>query len=155
APVITNNQTARVRVVARDAACNVSSANSAANFTIWNPPASFTHVAEAPLFFAGQGFTSTIYLTNTSANAVVVELDPHLPNGNATQNLPYQVALNSGASATVDAASLYTIGTDAENSSFSAQINGGIRLRHNGSLDSDVRAILVVERGCGEQFTTP
>jgi hypothetical protein len=128
---------------------------SNANFTIWNPPASFTHVAEAPLFFAGQGFTSTIYLTNTSGNAVVVELDPHLPNGNATQNLPYQVALNAGASATVDAASLYTIGTDPENSSFSAQINGGIRLRHNGSQDSDVRAVLVVERGCGEQFTTP
>jgi hypothetical protein len=154
-PAMVNNKTVRVRVLARDAACNASRDDSDANFMVWNPPASFTHLAEAPLFFSGQGFTSTVYLTNTSANAVVVELDPHQANGNATQNFPYQVLLNAGASATVDTASLYTIGTDPENSAFTDQINGGIRLRHNGAQDSDVRAMLVVERGCAEEFTTP
>lgn len=154
-PLMVNNKTVRVRVVARDAACNASRDDSNANFTIWNPPASFTHQAEAPLFMSGQGLTSTIYLTNTSANAVVVELDPHQPNGNATQNFPYQVLLNAGASTTVDVASLYTIGASPENPAFPDLIEGGIRLRHNGAKDNDVRAIIVAEQGCSEQFTTP
>src|SRR6266478_913753 len=98
-PLMVNNKNVRVRVVARDAACNAARADSAANFMVWNPPSSFTHSAEAPLFMTGQGLTSTIYMTNTSASAVVVELDPHQPSGNATQNLPYQVLLNGGASA--------------------------------------------------------
>ena len=154
-PVMVNNQTARVRVVARDAACNVSRDDSDANFTIWNPPASFSHVAEAPLFFTGQGFTSTIFMTNTSSNAVVVELDPHKPDGNATQNYPMQVLMNAGTSATVDAASLYTIGPSAQDPDVADMIDGGIRLRHNGSQDSDVRAIIAAERSCSEKFTTP
>jgi hypothetical protein len=155
APVGINNQSARVKVIARDAGCNVSADVSDANFTLWNPPASFTHVAEAPLFFTGQGLTSTIFLTNTSSSAVVVELDPHQPDGNATQNLPFQTLLNAGASATVDIASLYTIGASPENPAVADMIDGGIRLRHNGSQDKDVRAIIVAERDCTEEFTTP
>jgi len=154
-PAMVNNQTGRVRVVARDAACNVSHDDSNSNFTIWNPPASFSHVAEAPLFFTGQGFTSTIFMTNTSGNAVVVELDPHNPDGNASQNYPMQVLLNAGASATVDAASLYAIGPSAQDPDVADMIDGGIRLRHNGSQDSDVRAIVAAERSCSEKFTTP
>lgn len=154
-PLMVNKSTVRVRVVARDGACNASRDESDADFTVWNPPASFTHLAEAPLFMSGQGLTSTVYMTNTSANARVVELDPHQPVGNATQNLPYQVLLNPGASASVDVASLYTIGTDPENSHFPDLIEGGIRLRHNGTRDNDVRALLVAERDCTEEFTTP
>jgi len=154
-PLMINRQTVRVRVIARDAACNASSDDSDANFIIWNPPASFTHSAEAPLFMTGQGLTSTIYMTNTSANALVVELDPHQPSGNATQSFPYQVLLNAGASATVDTASLYSIGANPENPAFPDLIEGGIRLRHNGSQDKDVRALIAAERDCNEQFTTP
>jgi len=154
-PLMVNKQTARVRVVARDAACNASSDDTDTNFTIWNPPASFTHTAEAPLFFAGQGFTSTISMTNTSSSALVVELDPHQPDGNGTQNYPFQLLLNGGASATVDAASLYTIGPSAQNPDVPDLIDGGIRLRHNGSQDNDVRAVIVAERTCSERFTTP
>ena len=154
-PAMINQQAVRVRVIARDAACNANIDDSDANVTIWNPPASFTHSAEAPLFFAGQGFTSTIFMTNTSSSALVVELDPHQPDGNATQNFPFQTLLNAGASATVDAASLYTIGESPENPDVPDMIDGGIRLRHNGSQDTDVRAIIVVERDCSEEFTTP
>ena len=154
-PLMVNNKNVRVRVVARDAACNAARADSAANFMVWNPPSSFTHSAEAPLFMTGQGLTSTIYMTNTSASAVVVELDPHQPSGNATQNFPYQVLLNAGASATVDTASLYTIGANPENPAFPDLIEGGIRLRHTGSQDKDVRALIAAERDCNEQFTTP
>ncbi|MGH9830073.1 MAG: hypothetical protein ACREDR_43225, partial [Blastocatellia bacterium] len=100
-------------------------------------------------------FASTIYLANTSASAVTVELDPHAPNGNATQNFPTQMTLNAGASATIDAVSLYTIGTDPLNTQFSAAINGGIGLRHNGSKDSDIRAYVVSQNGSAEKFTTP
>lgn len=154
-PLMINKKTVRVRVVARDGACNASRDESDADFTVWNPPASFTHLAEAPLFMSGQGLISTVYMTNTSAHALVVELDPHQPVGNATQNLPYQVLLKPGASATVDVASLYTIGTDPENSHFPDLIQGGIRLRHNGTRDNDVHALLVAERDCTEEFTTP
>lgn len=154
-PLMVNCKTVRVRVVARDAACNKTQDDSDFDLTIWNPPASFTHNAEAPLFFAGPGFTSTIYMTNTSSNPVVVELDPHKPDGNANQNFPSQTLLNAGASATVDVASLYSIGASPENPDFPDLINGGIRLRHNGSKDRDVRAIIVAERDCSEEFTTP
>jgi hypothetical protein len=154
-PLMINKQTVKVRVVARDAACNASFDDSKANFTIWNPPASFTHSAEAPLFMTGQGLTSTIYMTNTSASSIVVELDPHQPSGNATQNFPYQVLLNAGASTTVDTASLYMIGANPENPAFPDLIQGGIRLRHTGSQDRDVRALIAAERDCNEQFTTP
>lgn len=154
-PLMINKQTARVRVVARDAACNASRDDTDSNFTIWNPPASFTHSAEAALFFAGQGYTSTISMTNTSSNALVVELDPHRPDGNATQNYPYQLLLIGGASATLDVASLYTIGPSGQNPDVADMIDGGIRMRHNGVQDNDVRAVIVSERTCSERFTTP
>lgn len=47
APAGINNQSARVKVIARDAGCNVSADVSDANFTLWNPASTFTHVAEA------------------------------------------------------------------------------------------------------------
>ena len=114
-PVMVNSKRVRVRVLARDAGCNTSWDDSDTDFTVWNPPAAFTHMAEAALFVTGQGTTSTVFMTNTSSTALVVELDPHKADGNATQNFPVQRLLNAGASATVDVASLYLIGASPDN----------------------------------------
>ncbi len=154
-PAMANKANAQILLVGNSNSCNNAPQARSGNFIVWNRGPALPRIAEAPLFFAGQGFTSTIYLTNTSSNAVTVELDPHKPNGNATQNFPSQMSLNAGASATVDAASLYTIGASAENPAVSDIINGGLRLRHNGSKDSDVRAVIVAERSGTQKFTTP
>jgi hypothetical protein len=149
-----NKQKAKVRLVG-NCNCNTPPTVTSHKFTIWNPPANFTHTAEAPLFIAGQGFTSTIYLSNTTSNSILAELDPHLPTGNGTPTLPLQVPLSAGASVTVDAASLYTIGPSAQNPNVTDVIQGGLRLRHNGLQDGDVRAVLAVENSGTRKFTTP
>jgi hypothetical protein len=153
-PSLANTQNVKVRVVEHDASCNGASGDSPSTFTIWNPGQNFTHLAEASFFVSGQLFSSTIFLTNTSSSAVTAELDPHKPTGNATQNLPLQLALAAGASVSVDAASLYTIGASPQNSSFTDVISGGVRLRHNGPDDNTVRAVIVSEESGAQKFTT-
>ncbi|MGH9827810.1 MAG: hypothetical protein ACREDR_31710, partial [Blastocatellia bacterium] len=107
-PSIANNASVQIELVGSSNTCNQTAVLRSGTFMVFNPGKTFTHVAEAPIFFSGRGFASTIYLANTSASAVTVELDPHAPNGNATQNFPTQMTLNAGASATIDAVSLYT-----------------------------------------------
>ncbi|HSB11409.1 MAG TPA: Ig-like domain-containing protein, partial [Blastocatellia bacterium] len=150
APVIVNNQSVKVRVVARDAACNVSSDNSDANFTVWNPPASFTHSAEAPIYITSGGFDAFIYLCNESMSSIVAELDFRQPLGDATAGAPAQLALSAGDARKIRVADYLTLGSST------GSVEGSIRLRHNGSGDSDVQAMLVVNKFGEEQsFTAP
>lgn len=148
--MIVNNQTSKVRVVARDAACNAVRATSAGNFTIWNPPASFTHIAEAPIYLTSGGFDAYIYLCNGTMNSIVAELDFHQPIGDATPNAPAQIGLVAGDSRKIRVADYLTLGNSA------GSVEGSVRLRHNGSTDLDVQAMLVVNKFGEEQsFTSP
>ncbi len=149
-PVITNNQTARVRVIARDAACNASVDSSDANFTIWNPPASFSHNAEAPIYITSGGFDAFIYLCSEATTSVVAELDFRQPTGDATASAPAQLALAPGDARKIRVADYLTLGGSG------GSVEGSIGLRHNGASDSDVRALLVVNKFAEEQsFTAP
>jgi len=155
APVIASNQTARVRVVARDAACNASRDDSDANFTVWNPSTTFTHVAEAPLYVTSGGFNSAINICNESSSPRAVELDFHKPSGNATANAPTQITLAPGEARTLDVANYLTIGAPSSSTDPNI-VKGSVRLRHNGSSDGDVRALITVDHLRREQsFTTP
>ena len=150
APVILNNQSVKVRVVARDVACNATADNSDANFTIWNPPASFTHAAEAPIYTTSGGFDAYIYFCNSGMNSIIAEFDFHQPSGDATPNAPAQIALSEGDARKLRVADYLTLGSSA------GSVEGSIRLRHNGSSDSDVQAMLVVSKFGEEQsFSTP
>jgi hypothetical protein len=150
APAGINNQSARVKVIARDAGCNARADVSDANFTLWNPPASFTHVAEAPIYMTSAGFDAYIYLCNGSMNSLVAELDLHQPSGDATPNAPAQIALAAGDARKIRVGDYLTLGSST------GSVEGSIRLRHNGSSDSDVQAMLVASKFGEEQsFTAP
>jgi len=150
APLIANNQSARIRVVVRDAACNVSRDDSDTNFTIWNPPASFTHVAEAPIYTTSGGFDAYIYLCNETANSIVAELDFRQPSSGAAANAPAQLSLADGDARKIRVADYLALGSST------GSVDGSIRLRHNGASDSDVQAMLVVNKFSEEQsFTAP
>ena len=149
-PVITNNQTDRVRIIARDAACNAGVDSSDANFTIWNPPASFTHNADAPIYITSGGYEAFIYLCSEATTSVVAEVDFRQPTGGATASAPAQLALAPGDARKIRVADYLTLGTSG------GSIEGSIGLRHNGTSDSDVRALLVVNKFGEEQsFTAP
>jgi len=155
APVGVNNQSARVKVIARDAGCNVSADVSDANFTLWNPASTFTHVAEAPLYVTSGGFNSAINLCNKSSSPTAVELDFHKPSGNATANAPTQITLAPGEARTLDVANYLTIGAPSSSTDPNI-VKGSVRLRHNGASDGDVRALIAVDHLRQEQsFTTP
>lgn len=149
-PVMINQQAARVRVVARDATCNATSATSAGNFTIWNPPASFTHNAEAPIYLTSGGFEAYIYLCSEATSSVIAELDFRQPTGDATANAPAQLALAAGEARKIRVADYLTLGSSG------GSVEGSIGLRHNGASDSDVQALLVVNKfGEDQSFTSP
>jgi hypothetical protein len=149
-PVMANNRNARIRVLARDSACNVVQATSAANFTIWNPPASFTHSAEAPAYTTGGSFDAYVYMCNSTANSIIVELDLHRPDGEATANDPPQITLAPNDVRKLRVGDYLNLGGST------GTVQGSIRLRHNGQNDSDVQAMLVTTRFDEDQsFTSP
>jgi hypothetical protein len=153
--VILNNQSVKVRVVARDAACNAGADTSDANFTIWNPPASFTHMAEAPFYVVRGGFESYIHMCNTTSSTIIVELDFRKPSGEATPGAPVQILLAREDARRFRVADYLTPGTlsDPNNPNI---LEGSIRLRHNGATDGDVRAMVAVSKYGDEQsFAAP
>jgi hypothetical protein len=150
APASIDNQAVRARVIARDAACNVSRDDSDANFTLWNPPATFTHAAEAPVYMASGGFNSYIHLCNSSSATVIAELALRLPTGDATSHMPAQISLAPGSARKIKVTDYLTLGASGE------MVEGSIRLRHNGPSDEAVMAMIAVDKFGEEQsFTTP
>ncbi len=150
APASIDNQSVRARVIARDAACNVSRDDSDANFSLWNPPASFTHAAEAPVYMASGGFDAFIHLCNSSTSTIIAELALRPPSGDATVGLPSQIALAPSSARKIKVADYLTLGASGE------MIEGSIRLRHNGPSDDAVMAMIVVDKFGEEQsFTSP
>jgi hypothetical protein len=123
--------------------------DSDANFQLWNPGVALPHVAEAPIYMSSGGFTSMIHVCNASPNSATVELAVRNQYGTALAAPPVQFTLTSGQVRAINAAS-YLFNGDANVSM------GSIRLRHNGSTDSDVRAILAVEHNNeDDSFTVP
>jgi len=155
APASANNQSVRVRVVARDSACNLGNDDSDANFILWNPGRAYTHAAEAPIYIAQGGFISTAHLTNTSSDPVDVELDFHKPTGDATPKLPLQFTLQPDEARTVNVADYLTPATPADPGDPNI-LMGSVRLRHNG-VDADaVRGVIAVSKNDEEEsFVTP
>jgi hypothetical protein len=150
APASVDNQSVRARVIARDSACNASRDDSDSNFTLWNPPASFTHTAEAPIYMESGGFNSFIHLCNTSSSTVIAELAFRPSLGDATAGLPAQISLAPSSARKIKVADYLTLGTSGE------MVEGSIRLRHNGPSDEAVRAMVVVDKFGEEQsFTSP
>lgn len=148
-PIIADNRQARLRIIARDAACNVARDDSDSNFTLWNPPASFVHTAEAPIYMASGDFNADIHLCNTSSNPVVVELAFRKPS-DGEANAPTQISLAAGAVRKVKASDYLTLPSAEE------MVDGSIRLRHNGPAADAVRAMVAVDRLRDEQsFTVP
>jgi hypothetical protein len=149
APIIADNRQMRLRVVARDAACNVSRDDSDSNFTLLNPPASFTHTAEAPIYMASGDFNADIHLCNVSSSPVVVELAFRKPS-DGEANAPAQISLAAGAVRKVKASDYLTLPAADE------MVEGSIRLRHNGPGAEAVRAMVAVDRlGDDQSFTVP
>jgi len=155
APTIANNQTARVRVVGYDTACNVGRADSEANFQLWNRGGPLPHVAEAPIFMSSGGFRSIIHLCNASPNSATVELSVRNRYGTALAAPPVQFTLSSGQVRAIDVANYLLPGAPPDSGDPNISM-GSIRLRHNGSGDSDVRAIVAVDRNNeDDSFTVP
>ena len=150
APASVDNQSVRARVIARDAACNVSRDDSDSNFTLWNPPASFTHTAEAPVYMASGGFNAFIHLCNLSSSTIIAEIALRPPLGDATAGLPAQISLAPSSARKIKVADYLTVGASGE------MVEGSIRLRHNGPSDEAVMAMVVVDKFGEEQsFTAP
>jgi hypothetical protein len=150
APASVDNQFVRARVIARDAACNVSRDDSDSNFTLWNPPANFTHSAEAPFYLESAGFNAFIHLCNSSTSTIIAELALRPPTGDATVGLPAQISLAPSSARKIKVADYLTLGASGE------VVEGSIRLRHNGPSDQSVMAMVVVDKFGEEQsFTSP
>ncbi|MEW6212264.1 MAG: IPT/TIG domain-containing protein [Acidobacteriota bacterium] len=150
APASIDNQSVRARVIARDAACNTSRDDSDSNFTLWNPPASFTHSAEAPFYLEAGGFNAFIHLCNSSSSTLIAELAFHPPMGDATAGLPAQISLAPSSARKIKVADYLTLGPSGET------VEGSIRLRHNGPSDESVMAMIAVDKFGEEQsFTSP
>jgi hypothetical protein len=155
APLVPNNQTAKVRVTAYDAACNSSRDDSDANFTLWNSGISFTHTAEAPIYMVSEGYRSIVHLCSASSAPITVELGIRNRYGTGLVAPPVQLTLNPGQPRAIDLASYLTPQTPSTPGANNI-LMGSIRLRHNGSQDSDVMSVLVVDRFEEEQsFTVP
>jgi hypothetical protein len=154
-PSITNTADVLVKLVGSCQCDGESPTAESGDFMIWNPGVSLPNVAEAPIFFSSQGFNSTIYLTNTSNSTATVELDPHLPpSSNATQNFPAQLSLAAGASATVNPASLFTIGASPENVNFPDALTAAIRMRTNATPSNAVVASIVGDMANTQKYST-
>jgi hypothetical protein len=149
APIIADNRQVRLRILARDGACNASRDDSDSNFTLYNPPASFTHTAEAPIYMVSGDFNADIHLCNTSSNPVVVELAFRKPS-QGEANAPGQISLAAGAVLKIKASDYLTLPSADE------MVEGSIRLRHNGPSSDAVKAMVAVDRLRSEQsFTVP
>ena len=148
APASIDNQSVRARVIARDAACNVSRDDSDANFTLWKPPASFTHSAEAPVYITSGGFNAYIHRCNSSSSAIIAELALRPPTGDVTAGLPAQISLAPSSARKIKVADYLTLGASGE------MVEGSIRLRHNGPSDDAVMAMIVVDKFGEEQSLT-
>ncbi|MEW6213101.1 MAG: hypothetical protein AB1631_32685 [Acidobacteriota bacterium] len=150
APASIDNQAVRARIIARDAACNTSRDDSDSNFTLWNPPASFSHSAEAPFYLEAGGFNAFIHLCNSSSSAIVAELAFRPPTGDATAGLPAQISLPPSTARKIKVSDYLTLGPSGET------VEGSIRLRHNGPSDESVMAMIAVDKFGEEQsFTSP
>ncbi|MEW6129813.1 MAG: IPT/TIG domain-containing protein [Acidobacteriota bacterium] len=155
APLISTNQNVRVRVVAYDAACNVSRDESDANFTIVSTNTTFTHFADTPVYMLGGGFNSVIHLCNTSPDSVIVELGVRNRFGTGLVSPPSQFTVPSGQVRAINLAD-YLTPTTPPTTGDPNVLMGSIRLRHNGSQDNAVRAIVAVDRNNeDESFTVP
>jgi hypothetical protein len=151
APLISTNQNVRVRVVAYDPACKVSRDDSDANFTIASTNTTFTHVADTPLYMVGGGFNSMIHLCNASPNSITVEIGVRNRFGTGLVSPPSQFTLAGGQVRAINVMNYVSPTTGDPN-----VLMGSIRLRHNGSQDNEVRAIVAVDRNHEEEsFTVP
>lgn len=155
APLIASKQTVRVRVIAYDAACNISSDDSDANFTIFNSSTAFSQVAETPVYMVGSGYRSMIHLFSTSTNNITVEIGIRNRFGTGLVSLPTQFTLTPGQARAIDVANYLTPATPP-NAGDPNILMGSIRLRHTGSQDCEVRAVVVVDHNNeDESFTVP
>ena len=139
-PLIADNQSARVRVVAYDAACNSSRDASDGNFKLINPGGPLPHVAEAPIYMVGGGFRSLIHMCGAYSSAVTVEIGLRNRYGTGLAKLPIRLTLNPGKPRAVDISDSLTLSDQDINM-------GSIRLRHNGGYDNSVRALVAVDQG--------
>src|SRR5262249_39189990 len=113
-PSIANNQNLKVRVVAHDASCSSSLADSMSAFTIWNPGSGFSHVAEAPFYVVSDQNNSNATITNVSSSTVTAELTARRPAyGRATPNLPTVMTLAPNQVVNVNLAGLLTVTSPA------------------------------------------
>jgi hypothetical protein len=155
APLIASTQSVRVRVIAYDAACNISRDDSDANFTILNTNTSFTQVAETPVYMVGSGYRSMIHLFSTSTSNVTVEIGIRNRFGTGLVSLPSQFTLTPGQARAINVAE-YLTPTTPPTPGYPNVLMGSIRLRHNGSQDCEVRAVVVVDHNNeDESFTVP
>ncbi len=155
APLISTNQNVRVRLIAHDAACNTSVDDSDANFTVVSPNASFTHIADTPTYMLGGGFNSMIHLCNTSPDTVTVEIGVCNRFGTGLVSPPSTFTLTSGQVRAINLNSYLSPGTPSDPGDPNV-LMGSIRLRHTGSADASVRAIVAVDHNNEDtSFTVP
>ena len=148
-PLIADNQSARVRVIAYDEACNSSRDASDGSFTLWNPGGPLPHVAEAPIYMVGGGFRSIIHVCSTAPSAIAVEVGLRNRYGTGLAKLPLRLTLNPGQPRAIDISGCLMLSDQDINM-------GSIRLRHNGAQDSSVRALVAVDQdGEDQSFTVP
>jgi hypothetical protein len=155
-PAIANNTASLVQVAVHDAMGVTASAQSAAPFTIWNPAAAYTHVAEAPLYLisgslatlSGGGNNSTslaavqdsaVEICNESSSSLSVELAVRERSGNAGAPAPVTLTVSAQTHRKVALSSLFAFTTNP------VTFTGSLRLRHNGSSDGDIRALILID----------
>ena len=154
APLVADNKNARIRVVAYDAACNPSRDDGDANFALWNPGGVFPHVAETPIYMVGGGFRSVIHLCSASSTPVTVEIGVRNRYGTGLAGLPTRFTL-TGTPRAIDVSTYLTQGTPSAPGDTNINM-GSIRMRHNGTDERDVRAVLAVDQdGDDESFIAP
>jgi hypothetical protein len=166
-PAIANNTSALVQVAVHDAMGAIGTAQSAAPFTIWNPAATYTHVAEAPLYVisgslataSGGGNNSTslaavqdsnVEICNEASSSLSVELAVRERSGNAGAPAPVSLTVSAHTHRTVALSSLFAFTTNP------VTFTGSLRLRHNGASDGDIRALILIDTDNDTQaFTVP
>jgi hypothetical protein len=155
-PAIANNTASVVQVAVHNAMGVTASAQSAAPFTIWNPAAAYTHVAEAPLYLisgslatlSGGGNNATslaaiqdsdVEICNESSSALSVELAVRERSGNAGAPAPVTLTVSAQTHRKVVLSSLFAFTTNP------VTFTGSLRLRHNGTSDGDIRALILID----------
>jgi hypothetical protein len=155
-PAIANNTSAVVQVAVHNAMGVTATAQSAAPFTIWNPAAAYTHVAEAPLYLisgslatlSGGGNNATslaavqdsdVEICNESSSSLSVELAVRERSGNAGAPAPVTFTVSAQTHRTVALSSLFAFTANP------ITFTGSLRLRHNGASDADIRALMLID----------